>query len=252
MARTANPNDVLDQFVATAESARQRFLQLYSTLSASDASTLSLRKSLTSDLAFRVGTEWELFQHRWHLAAISRRPAVFVAATQKILDEALRKGEARAILDALWSGATTVPKGLTIEQIDDLIDPDGYNVTFKDGEAWAAKAAAHLEGAYADAVRSIVSNPEDESLVALLKAARNVIAHKSKNSLQELNLRVRSRPPGESIGLVGAANAPLLRDGGARVRDVETYLHSWSYAAQSRRVSVLTRRILEVAEQLRM
>lgn len=252
MVRTLNPNDVVDEFIATVDSARTRYLDIYSILGSSEGARLDLRKSLTSDLAFRVGTEWELFQHRWHIASISKKPATFVAATQKTLDEALRKGEARSILDVLWSNATLVPQRLSVEQIDELIDPDGYNVTFKDGEAWAAKAGSHLAVEYADAVRGIVTSPEDDSLVALLKAVRNVVAHKSTNSLRELNRHVRTRPAGEQVGLVGSANAPLLRDGSARVRDVQTYLHGWNNAARARRVTVLTTRIVEIAKHLRV
>ena len=183
MVRTLNPNDVVDQFAATVGEARDRYLDMYAILESSPSPKLSLRKSLTTDLAFRVGTEWELFQHRWHLASISNSPAAFVAWAQAELDAGLAKGPARHILDTLWEDATTVPPRLSVEQIDALIDPDGYNVTFKDGEAWAAKAQLHLAPKHAALVCALVSTPEDESLVALLKAVRNAIAHNSSNRL---------------------------------------------------------------------
>ena len=252
MVNTLNPNSVVDQFINTVDSAHARYLEMYSILAASNLGRLELRKSLTSDLAFRVGTEWELFQHRWHIASISKKPSTFVATIQKDLNDALRKSQAKHILDTLWSNATTIPRRLSAEQIDALIDPDGYNVTFKDGEAWAAKAGLHLAAAHADAVRRVVSSPEDESLVALLKAVRNVIAHNSTSSLEEFNRHVRSRPAGERVGLVGSSNAPLLRDGAARVRDVPTYLHGRGNAASPRRVTVLTTRIMRVAQRLRI
>jgi len=252
MVRTLNPNDVVDQFAATVGEARDRYLDMYAILESSPSPKLSLRKSLTTDLAFRVGTEWELFQHRWHLASISNSPAAFVAWAQAELDAGLAKGPARHILDTLWEDATTVPPRLSVEQIDALIDPDGYNVTFKDGEAWAAKAQLHLAPKHAALVCALVSTPEDESLVALLKAVRNAIAHNSSNGLALLNRHVRSRPVGERVGLIGSANTPLLRDGAGQIRDIPTYLHKWSMGAHARRVTVLTTRIVNVASRLRI
>jgi hypothetical protein len=249
--RTLNPDAVVDQFINGVGAARDRYLAIYEVLARAEGTDLTLRKSLTADFAFRVGTEWELFQHRWHLAAISKRPATFVSLVQKRLDVGLEKGEARHILETLWADVTTVHRRLSVDQIDALIDPDGYNVTFKDGQAWAAEAGKHLDPHHADLVRNIVSDPQNESLVALVKAVRNAIAHNSANSLDLLNSHIRSRPVGERGGLVGAINAPLLRDGSVRVRDVPTYLHGWSAAARSRRVTYMATRIVEVAELLR-
>jgi hypothetical protein len=251
MVRTLNPNAVVDQFTAGVAAARDRYLAIYEVLGDAEGTDLTLRKSLTADFAFRVGTEWELFQHRWHLAAISKHPTTFVALVQKRLDSGLERGEARHILETLWDGATTVHPRLSVDQIDALIDPDGYNVTFKDGQAWAAEAGKHLDPRHANLVRNIVSDPENESLVALVKSVRNAIAHNSANSLDLLNAHIRSRPGGSKVGLVGQRNGALLRDGSVRVRDVPTYLHRWQPVVRSRRVTYMAHRIVEVAELLR-
>lgn len=249
-----NPDRVIDDFQNRLTDAEDRYQEVYSAVGGSStAKHLPLRKGLTTDLAFRIGTEWELFQHRWHIAAISKQPARFAQLQQEVLDTALKKNsDVRHILNSISPNATTVPARLKVEQIDALIDPDGFNVTFSDPKAWADKAAKHLSAEYAQKVLGVVSDPEAHCVLILAKAVRNVIAHGSSLSRGEFNRAVRTARDLRSPGLKGARNEPLSRAGERDIADPAVYLHAWINDHGMRRVGYLAARLRTIADQLRI
>lgn len=250
LSRTRDLDKVINDFQTTMEDATERFLLLHDVVIGSGEER-SLRKGISTDLAFRLGCEWELFQHRWHLAAISRMPATFVALKQAELDGALKKSNARHLIEAVSPGATSLPKRVTVEQIDALIDPDGYNVTFKDSESWAAESGQHLDKCYADLVRNIVGEPEDECVLTVIRAVRNVIAHQSSGSRAFLNNCIGARQGAKGLGIVGAKNQGLQRDRTTEVKDVATYLLATRPGGKRKRVLILVDRAIEISERLR-
>lgn len=249
-----NPDRVIDDFLKRLREAQDRYEEVYRAVGESNSpKNLSLRKGLTTDLAFRIGTEWELFQHRWHIAAISKRPARFVQLQRDALESALKKNpEARHIINSVSPSLVSIPSRLNVEQIDALIDPDGYNVTFSDPEGWAEKAAKHLSPDYARKVHEIVGDPEAQCVLVLAKAVRNVIAHGSNLSRGEFNKAVRKAEDSRSSGLKGARNEPLSRGGERDVSDPAVYLHAWIADHSMRRVGYLAARLNTIADQLRM
>src|SRR5690606_25157096 len=101
-----------------------------------DKHRLARRRGLVSDLGFRIGTEWELFQHRWHIACISKEPSVFVATLQMKLDAAVGDLPGQGLVPGLTGFRPTYPKRLTADQIEDLLDGSGWNITFRTLEEW--------------------------------------------------------------------------------------------------------------------
>lgn len=250
VANALNPNGAIDEFKTQAASSIARFNDLIAAIGNNDAS-LELRRGLAGDAAFKLGTLWEIFQHKWHIATISRRPGVLRQRVQGELDEALKKGPAAHIIKSLAPVALTVPNRLRVAEIESLIDPDGYNLSFNDCEVWARRASTDLDPAYANLVRAIVGDATNASLIALVKAARNALAHSSAGSMQTLNDAARVQPTAGGNGLVGQSNAALARDGN-RIRDIGTYLYAWVHTAQTRRIHILHQRLPEIAERLRL
>jgi hypothetical protein len=250
VANALNPNRVLDEFKQETVSSIERFDQLIHAIGSNGAS-LGLRRALAGDAVFKLGTLWEVFQHKWHVASVSRSPFVLRTRIQNELDDALRKGPAAHILTSLKPEALAVPARLKVAEIERLLDPDGYNLSFKDCEVWARRADADLDPRHADLVRAIVQDAEAATLVALLKALRNALAHSSAGSMKTFNSAARRRPTNGGYGLVGQGNAALVRDSN-RVRDVGTYLYAWVHGSQRRRIHLLHSRIAEVAERLRL
>jgi hypothetical protein len=253
LANTLNPNSVVDEFQSQAELSLQQYEALDQLVTAGGAAAniLTLRRGLAADTVFRLGTQWEVFQHRWHVAAISKRPTVYRDLIQEQLTKGIEKAAIGHIIDAVTPDAASLPARLTVSQIEALVDSEGYNVSFKDCETWMAKSVKHLHADYASKVEAVVTNPEASSLVELLKAVRNVLAHSSTGSLRRFNACARKRAATGSVGLVGAANDGLVRDG-HQVRDVPTYVQAWVHATQMRRIRLLHQRIWMVAEELRM
>lgn len=252
MPNALNPNSVLDDFLARAAASLDRYAALDQLVAAASGThSLTLRRGLAADTVFRLGTEWEIFQHRWHIAAISRRQSVYRTLVQDQLTRGIDKGAVGHIISAVAPEAATLPQRLTGAQIEGLVDSEGYNLSFKDCEVWAATAVKHLDPHYASRVQAVVGDAEASSPVDLLKAVRNALAHSSVASLGRLNACAKKRTQAGSVGLAGAANDGLVRDGRS-IRDVPTYVQAWIPVAQTRRVVILHDRISVVAESLRV
>lgn len=209
----------------------------------------AIRKTVAEDAAFRLGALWEVFQGRWHVGAISREPANFVTNTKELLDSKL-KDEFRSIVLAVNPDALTVPSHPTLAQIELILDPKGYNLTFKDAEAWMFSSGKYHSARYQEIVRAVVGDAESASLLHLLKSLRNLLAHGSYGSKASFNRACKIRPGAGREGLYGPRNDALKRDQ-RDVRDVGAYLRARTGVASEPRIETLHTRTIEVAEKLR-
>ncbi|HLV57154.1 MAG TPA: hypothetical protein VKY71_16465 [Actinotalea caeni] len=249
----ADPNKPLDGFLAGVREMEARYADTYAAVSdhVKNPRQLQLRKGLAADFAFRLGSEWELFQHKWHVVAIAAAPDSFVKAQQAILDTGVRKGNLDHFVQLLHGAPLSIPAKPKQGEIEALLDPRGFNVTFDSCETWATEASRDLDTRYADKVRGIVATAPDACVLDLLKAIRNTLAHGSGGRLARLNQMVKERTSGSKIGLTGSVNAGLKRDTN-QVRDVAVYLHGRATGTARQRVQVLSQRLREIAEQLRV
>ncbi|MGN7799291.1 hypothetical protein [Leifsonia sp. 22587] len=243
-----DPNRTLDGFQARLVKLEDLYQRTYSAVQRA-GNELELRKGLAADFGFRLGGEWELFQHRWYIAAISKRPSKFVGVIQKEIDELVDKGNLRSRLTAIRKDSLIVPTHPTAPQIAQFVDPKGYNVTFDDTDSWLRMAQKHLHSDYTAKVAILVSDAESTSTLDLLRAIRNRLAHGSDGSGTRLNAFASAREAGESEGLVGPKNDPLVRKTN-RIDDVATYLHAAGRPSQQR-VLYLSQRVRDIAEMLR-
>ncbi|MFB2557075.1 hypothetical protein [Herbiconiux liangxiaofengii] len=250
MPKTLEPNTVLDGFLRNTRASMERYIALYEALEW-DKKTLALRRGLTSDVAFRLGSEWEIFQHQWFVAAIHKKQGKFRSNLEKRLHDGLSKAGTGSILEIMRPGSTEMLERLSASQIEQLVDPEGYNVSFKDNVTWIKKADLDLDPSYCTLIRSIASTPSDACIIDLVKGLRNAIAHGSGGSLVKLNSLVRVRQEGEDLGISGDVNKLLVRDTKA-VKDISAYLHRYLETKGVRRVVLLHQRIEEIAERLRI
>lgn len=263
--RTLEPDTVLDRFLRRTTESFDRYTDLYEAVKY-DRTTLSLRQGLSADVIFRLASDWETFQHEWHITAISKKPIKFRQQLQAELEAKLEKVSIRPQLEAfhvLQAGAPIWTGALSGDQISALADPSGYNVTFASNRTWMKQSATNLDPAFADKVRSIASKPEHACVLEVLRALRNVIAHGSAGSLRLLNGCIAprtkdntstagGRADDEPVGIVGAQNSFLLRSGGTKIQSVPRYLHGDVEAnGKTRRATLLIGRVEEIAEMLR-
>jgi len=249
----ADPNRPLDSFIAGVLEMEARYADTYLAVSdhVKNPRQLQLRKGLAADFAFRVGSEWELFQHKWHVVAITASPDKFIAAQQTSLDAGIKKANIDHFVTLLHGDKLTLPVKPKQTEVEALIDPRGFNVTFDSCETWMKEASIDLDSTYADKVRGIVSTSPDSCVLDLLKAVRNALAHGSGGSLSRLNEMVKERPSGGKLGLTGSVNDGLKRDTN-KIHDVAVYLHGRAPGSSKQRVQKLAQRVREIAEQLRV
>lgn len=248
--RTANPNGYLDSFQKQVSESLERYRRLESILDGAKEPD-PIKKGVAEDTAFRLGVLWETFQGDWYVAAISRDPSAFVGAIQGQLNAVVNDTWAKSVIESFAPTALTVPKRPTMAQIVKMLDPQGSNVTFVDVRSWKKDADKHLAGDYRGRVNAIASDTDASSLIHLVKKMRNYLAHGSDTSKDEFNRAARGRAGTQRIGLVGAANAPLQRDGRG-VSDMGKYLRARQSANRPRRLEVLHDRLADVAEVLRV
>jgi hypothetical protein len=248
-----NPTTDLDRFQANLDDSMDRYRRVFEALDSSPDKT-DLRKGIAVDAVFRLGAEWENFQHRWQIAAISQDPAKLIAKTK---DAAQRKvdevDEVARNLFGVTLSRTLSSNALTREQIETLLDPRQRNVTFSNVGHWLKESKKYLSPDYLRRVQRLDTDVEDSCVVDLLKAIRNAIAHGSQTATTQMNEAVRARI--DNVGIDGAANTPLIRPS-YRIRDIGTYLHGWPEtvkrnAAETTRVALIHKRMRDISEELR-
>ncbi|WP_304452648.1 hypothetical protein [Nocardiopsis sp. YSL2] len=245
---TADPNRYLDDFLVQVQDGLKHYSQVDSALEESNTPA-NLRKAVAEDSAFRLGALWEVFQGRWHVAAISRDPENFLKRMNKELEDKIKDSLRNTIL-AFNPDALTMPRRPKLAQIEFALDPTGFNITFKDTEAWIKSSVRYHSSTYQSLVRRISADAESASFLNLLKKMRNHLAHGSYGSKAYLNRACKQRPEGEKEGLVGAKNEPLKRDQ-RDVRDVGAYLRARTGQSGERRIEIIHQRTIEVAQLLR-
>ncbi|WP_263120720.1 hypothetical protein [Cellulomonas sp. RIT-PI-Y] len=248
MARTLEPSNVVVDFVTRVKDAKSRSDVEYNSIPTTDPKKLTRQRGLVCDLAFRLGGEWEIFQHRWHIAVISKAPSRFVSSLQSDLDAAIAALPGRGIVPGLSSFQPKYPKRLPSDTIESLLDTSGRNITFPSVDRWKTAASRDFTSTYSSRVARIANTPEDACVLELLKAVRNFLAHGSKQSRATLNACIASRPASsQGPGLVGPSNAGLARGGVKSVRDVGVYLQGRAAQGMPRRMTVLTDRLEAIA-----
>ncbi|NLS91520.1 MAG: hypothetical protein GXX96_04975 [Planctomycetaceae bacterium] len=110
----------------------------------------------------------------------------------------------------------------------ELLDPTGWNITFRNAETLKTKAADWLATLYASKVTSLTKH--DERVIDTTKAVRDFIAHRSdsaKTTMNDLLGEVDKGPPNRHLGrgnhLVHNAGAFLKAEFENRSR-VELYI----------------------------
>jgi len=250
--RTLDPSNVVDDFVARIKDAKSRSDVEYGAIPRNATDKLARQRGLVSDFAFRLGGEWELFQHRWHIAVISRAPTQFITSLQSSLDDAVAALPGHGIVPALNSFHPKYPKRLPADTIESLLDGSGYNITFRTVGEWKTATTRDFTKEYSSRVARIANAPDDACVLELVKAVRNFIAHRSTQSRATLNACIAARTvPSQGPGLVGSPNVGLARGGAKRVLDVGVYLQGRAAKGMPRRVTVLTDRLQAIASTLR-
>jgi hypothetical protein len=133
-----------------------------------------------------------------------------------------------------------VAKHINLQELEELIDPTGYNLTFKSAADLKSRFVAWVSAANGTGVAAL-SNP-DARLIDTTRAIRNFIAHGSVNAKTAMNVLLASVSTGPRC-----PNAPLAR-GNHKIDNIGAYLKS--SVNGKRRVVIYIERLQAIAATL--
>jgi hypothetical protein len=89
---------------------------------------------------------------------------------------------------------------LTVEEVQSLIDPNGFNITFGSSTEIKRLAGGWIAQEFRNRIFTLTDN--DFLFIDCAREMRNTIAHKSKRSLTAMNTLLRSIPNGSTIDFI--------------------------------------------------
>lgn len=135
-------------------------------------------------------TNWEAFRTDWHIRAIACDATQFRTwVTQRVVDAAKSDENVKALIEGIQADPegrfeVALPKHPTMARVAGMLDPNDYNLTFKDKQSSDKKANNHLVPELAALPKSL--DYLDWKVLALMVATRNAIAHGSVGSMAYL------------------------------------------------------------------
>jgi hypothetical protein len=182
--RKINPADVCDDF-RNEISALETFLTDSWNVAAS-----SRDKSFLAELVFhRAYVAVESFLSAWIIGAINRDSSQFIAnRTNAITQSLTSKFSAWDATQFTYSP----PSHITVSDLQTLVDPDGWNITFKTYDKLKAKCAEWLTDPYKNKVDNVPVHRQ--KVIDAAKAVRNCIAHQSQSSFTDMNQQIGGLP----------------------------------------------------------
>jgi hypothetical protein len=131
-------------------------------------------------------------------------------------------------------------KHITLQQLESMLDPDSYNLTFKDVAALKQRFHDWVAAPHKNAVVSL--NDSDTRLINCAHSIRNFIAHRSKNAKKLMNDHLAAVSTGPTC-----PNANLAR-GVREINDIGSYLKT--KVTGTRRIKTYIMRLKAIAAAL--
>ncbi|WP_457808913.1 hypothetical protein [Kushneria sp. EE4] len=180
--RKTNPADICQDF-------RDEISELEVFLKDSmKVSESSKNQSLISEVVFHRGyVAVESFLSAWIIGAINRDSSRYFQARENSIKQSL---EAKYSSWDVGHIKYSPPVHIRMEDLKDLIDPDGWNITFKTFDKLELRCADWLAPSFLNKVRRVSS--ERREIIDAAKSIRNCIAHQSQGSFSEMNEKVGS------------------------------------------------------------
>jgi hypothetical protein len=230
--RKINPSDVCSDFETEIDA-----LIVFFTSSTQRLST-DKDKSVLAELVFHRGyVAVEAFLSAWFLGAINRDSTQYFTS---------RKAAITASVEDKYSTWDTThldyhpPAHVNVTDLEALLDPDGWNITFRSVAAMIQRANDWLVPQFRGKVRGI--STDRAAILDAAKAIRNCIAHQSQGSFDEMKQKLTAIPargvgtalrrPANAVANVGAY---LKAEGHGDKSRVENYLDEFKGLANDLR-----------------
>jgi|ERR1019366_2341018 hypothetical protein len=144
----------------------------------------SLESLLAEQFVLGLAVLWEAFIHDLIVAYIEDRSDVCIRFHR---DKVTQSIEAKNKAFSKWV-VIEVPPSLTREQIELMLDPEGWNITADSAETLAKRANQLLSAPHA--IKFSLAD-SDRKFVDLLIAIRNYLSHRSSGSLVIMKQRIK-------------------------------------------------------------
>jgi len=231
--RKVDPVDVKAGFTSFATERMAHFSRLEALLRRTPHEKRDL-SVLSETTLHSVYVAFEVFLSDLMLAYINRDFSVYQANLKSRIESSIN-----AKFGSGAAARTTfgVSKHINIQDLENLIDPTGWNMTFKDVDELKTKFADWVSPAHGAGVSAL--GPSDTRLIDTVRAIRNFVAHGSPGSKRIMNDKL-------STVAVGPAcpNDPLCR-GQHEIDDVGAYLKAYSFG--QRRLYTFIMRLQAIA-----
>ncbi len=234
--KKVEPAGVRNDFDAFASERRSHFVRLEGELKGTSHEKRDL-SILAETTLHSTYVAFEVFLSDLLLAYMNRDFSTYQATLQTDIQ--------KLVQSKLGVGASSMtkldaPKHIKIQDLENLVDPTGWNLTFKSVAVLQSKFAAWVSPALGAGVAGLV--PSDIKLIDTARAIRNFTAHKSDGSKQIMNGMLLTVSTGAAC-----PNASLLR-GNHEIHDVGAYLKS--VVGGQRRVVTYIERLRLIAATL--
>lgn len=192
----------------------------------------SLETMLAEQCVIGLAVLWEAFIHDLIVGYIEERPEVCTRFHKLRLTQSI-ESKNKALLR--WV-KINVPRSLSREQIETLVDPDGRNVTADSAESLSTRATQLLSAR--DAIKFSLAE-SDQKFLNLVIAIRNYLSHRSAGSFGILKSRLRE---------FGSTDPTSPLNG--RLTTVGAYLKERPGNGAETRAKVIGNRLVQVSGRL--
>lgn len=232
--RKRDPDTVVDRFVEEADMAARDVATVLDALRAGGVD-IRLRQLTAQDIFLRVAVRFEVFKSDWFIAAVNREPTQFRVHLTESARKRVRSGaDLKPLADHI---EVRLPAHPTLSEVDDLLNPHGWNVSAATATEFKDLANSVLDGDYLLRARTI--GARNQSTIDTITALRNLIVHHSPAS----QLRWEA-------AFIAATNGDLRKpQTPPTASEIPGFLHS--PGSDKRRAVVLVVRMVKVAEHLR-
>lgn len=176
----SDPNDIVDNFVATTNDALDDWRTIDGVLSTQG---VRLRRRAAADSFMALAVSWESFLSRWLVAAINRNASQAVRALEtKIREYAI---DNLRVPEAHVATTLVTRSHLTVAEVRRLLDPEEFNIMISSRADLKKFAMSWLADPYQGAATGITTH--QFRTAHLTRLVRNVLAHHSTTAITAAN-----------------------------------------------------------------
>jgi hypothetical protein len=176
---------VVDKFTVRVRVSLQHYKELMMAVS-NKKTQASLETELSEQFVLSIAVHWESFLSDLILAYVLMDPD---KSMKNLRSSVMKSIEDKFGASVLKCTKTVLPKKLTKQRAQALLDTEGWNITAKSAEDISSKASKYISGQYA---KKFTLGSDDSAFIDFVIAMRNYLSHRSVGARRILAMRVSS------------------------------------------------------------